>query len=309
MATSNTRIILHIGQHKTGTTAIQRYLHRTSSALTEQGVLYPELSRIDADGDLCESHRLLAWSVVQKYQQKYGVGVSKDLWVSLRREIEAKRPKIAILSSEFFWSATENEVNEIVDNICGYPVRIILYLRNPLSLAASAYKQGIKTGHIKEDFRSYCYERLRMFDYDATIKRWSKGFGRPNVNFRIYDKVKRNLVADFVKTAGFEIVQDKANSTRENISPSDGTIKLLRSVNRYETLLPEGLQNYVHRARRNIVKGRKPGSMVATVAETIIGGALVTTKDVGWLRDTTAEMQERFLSNHVTPEDRHFFKF
>lgn len=305
-----TRVILHIGLHKTGTSAIQAYLHSNSAVLLEQGnILYPEAGRKE-EAMIRENHFSLAWSVVEKYARKYDVDISSDHWVALRDELKRKRPRIAIISSEFFWPANEEEIDVIRQYLVDFPAQVVLYLRNYRSLALSGYKQGVKTGKIYKNIDLHIRERLWNFDYDAIVQRWARVFDRSNVKVRIYDKVKGHILNDFAEAAGFDLPPGNKDSTyAKNVSPADGVIRLIRLLNMLEGRLPESQHDLIRRIRQNIVKGRQPGIVAARLANLILHGPILKEETEDWLRQATLDARERFLNNHVPSEDQHFFDF
>ena len=81
-------LYLHIGLHKTGTSAIQKFLMSNGQLLAAQGFLYPSL----ADG--WENHNNLAWPFLdKKYDPKNyfnDIGEhSNDNWLKLVESIDS----------------------------------------------------------------------------------------------------------------------------------------------------------------------------------------------------------------------------
>lgn len=310
-------VVLHIGLHKTGTTAIQSYLHAHAAALNRDGILYPEAGRYVDPATPHQSHHLLAWSVVERFARKYGAALSSHPWtVQLTEEVGRARPRLVVLSSEFFWPATEEEVARLRAYLGDRPVKVVLYVRNLLFYFIAGYKQVVKTGEETLSFSAFCRKRLALhadlYDFDAVIRRWAAVFGAENLEVRLYDKVKGDLLGDFARVAGFgPRPPEEMRVPRQNESPPDAVIRLIRLMNLLETRFGAGSggRPMIHRMRRTIVMRRPPGRVMARLAMLSLHRPLLTGEDVAWLREHTAEMQARFLANHVAPEDRHYFRF
>src|SRR5690606_33615915 len=103
----------------------------------------------------------------------------------------------AVISSEFLWPATVEEIQEIARHLSGLDVSVVLYVRNQLQLATSSYKQSVKTGSRAEQFDAFLREWSRRYDFAAVADRWSSVFSRDRHVIRINDKVSNYLIADF----------------------------------------------------------------------------------------------------------------
>ncbi|MCL5269860.1 MAG: hypothetical protein M1457_04735, partial [bacterium] len=100
-----TQVVLHIGMNKTGTSSIQSSLHRNAARLwTQHRILYPLAGRVTRERRY-HDHRLLAWSSIRRYSHHFGVPISDIYWAELAAEIEARQPRLCVISSEYFWPA------------------------------------------------------------------------------------------------------------------------------------------------------------------------------------------------------------
>ncbi|HEX7072312.1 MAG TPA: hypothetical protein VF190_15975 [Rhodothermales bacterium] len=301
-------VVLHVGMHKTGTSTIQHYLHsHENELLREQAVYYADAGRTGPTGK-DPSHYMLAWQSVQRYASKFNVRRSDFLWHALKRELAERRPRLAILSSEFFWPATEAEIAEMRANLGDLRPRIVLYVRNPLGMAVSGYKQGVKIGERWIDFETYLRQRLYMFDYGAVADRWSGVFGRDALRVRVYDRAKDALVDDFAETAGFKPTRVQASKSK-NVSPPDGVIRLVRGLNLVEHKVLGGRSRLINRARRNILRRGTPGAVAYKLADALARKPLIRDADVAFLRREIGPLQERFLADYVPSEDHPYLRF
>ena len=92
------KLILHIGRHKSGTTAIQRFLRKNGDFLTSNGFYYPQTGTRGA------AHHEISEPMQRRYtrQNKQFSPDSNPLLAQLRDEIAAADQQKIILSSEAF---------------------------------------------------------------------------------------------------------------------------------------------------------------------------------------------------------------
>jgi hypothetical protein len=274
-------IVLHIGLHKTGTTSIQRFLHVNYEALLRQGVLYPLAGRLRKDGERHESHLMLAWSVVERYARKYDVRLSEKPWMKLREEIEEKKPDRVVLSSEFFWPATTQEIQTIRGYLSGYSVRTIVYVRDPVNYAVSSYKQAVKAGGYEDTIVKFVTERLWQYDTHGVLSRWESVFGKKSVSCYKYERCRSRLTEHFVEAAHIHWSDQLSSVEPKNVSPPDNVVHFIRRLNILERWLkPTPLRIFIARARRNILASRVPGRWVAWLMSKFSSCPIATRQDI-----------------------------
>src|SRR4051794_26074710 len=103
---SDGAILVHIGMHKTGTTAMQTLFAANRDRLRELGVLYPG-QRPD--------HHLVARSFTQRAIGPGGADKppSPRMWSELAAELRDERCRV-VLSSEFFSLARDDQPAQVV---------------------------------------------------------------------------------------------------------------------------------------------------------------------------------------------------
>lgn len=209
------KVILHIGQTKTGTTTIQVTCRRNRERLLQQGFLYPNC----AQG---VNHALLAVpvmnhiqrSLVRQIGRNYAVGVqrSHEAWAAVAAEYRKTRPEAVILSSEFFFSAPH--VERLPELIATYidpaaEIRVIGYLRIPSEHYVSALQQKLKASHNLPNPQPPKISQIRKFGGIGALV--LRKFARP-------DLVDGDIVQDFCQTLGIDPdplrhLPDAANAT------------------------------------------------------------------------------------------------
>src|SRR6185312_16148290 len=109
-------LYLHIGTHKTGTSALQTFLTRRSPGLEKRGLHYVQAGLGDA-----HAHHALSWSLRGQYLGDASV------WDEARAEIARYSARPTVISSEAFWYTDPASLVEKLKDVG--PLRIVLYVR------------------------------------------------------------------------------------------------------------------------------------------------------------------------------------
>lgn len=178
-------LTIHIGPHKTGTTAIQAAFSQSAAALRRQGVYYPKRHWRQ------KAHHRLAFALKGK---KMPGGDAPDLSAELEALChtlsEAEGAKVLISSEEFFTCPREG-VARLRDAIAG-PVRIICFLRRPDDFLVSCYNQKIKqpgNGFAAPIARYLKAPRTIApeMDYLGAVSTWADVFGNAAMAVEVYE--------------------------------------------------------------------------------------------------------------------------
>jgi hypothetical protein len=208
-------IYIHIGTHKTGTSAIQDFLSLNKKVLKKKGYLFPQRSR-----------RAYYTAIDNSYV------VSKANHRSFRKlgELCRKQQKHVLLSSETF-SLLDN-ISDIRMLLADCDVRIICYLRRQDDVIQSMYNQSIKEGGFYQDITVYQPYNL---DYYEMLEKWASVFGKESIIVRLYDKqqfVNHSLIEDFLDILGLKLT-DEFRTLQNNPNPrlSPVVMEYMRHVN------------------------------------------------------------------------------
>lgn len=171
---------LHIGTHKTGSTAIQNYLFKIRKTLEEAAFCYPEIGLQDT------GHHKIAWAAA--------TGKNQDLRQyidGINAQCEQTGIERVILSSEEFEFIRDPQV---LLEILPPNTRIILYLRRPDSYLESEYNQHVRMYKLRFDgdiFRFYLRRNfLGRCMYADLSQRWAHSLGHKNLTIISYDKAR-----------------------------------------------------------------------------------------------------------------------
>lgn len=222
------KIILHIGQSKTGTSSIQAYLTANRRRLMARGVLYPSPRVRGLALDL-GSHNFLADSLLGK--QRYPFLRDEQYFSQFFAEAEKIRANLMILSAEHFWGGEprlwqhrldeyralyERKLERLGEFLQGHDVTVLVYLRPQLDWFASYCTQNITYGRIAGkrslgDDR-YNYEMLKpLLKYSTRLELWER-IVRPNrllaVPYVRQELRDRDSVSDFLFRAGIEEISE-----------------------------------------------------------------------------------------------------
>jgi hypothetical protein len=185
------RIFLHIGPHKTGTSAIQRMADENRAVLARYGILYPT-GRWHGQLGSCFACNKLAYV----YNRHAGatdleaVNRSDAAYKArLLKELDESDCQDAVFSYEGFIDLRPGEVKELINFLRGYcnDIRIVAYCRHPLSFAPSQISQqarmGLRLGRDGDDY--------------PPIPRFESYFAK----FATILGAERFIVSDFSKSA------------------------------------------------------------------------------------------------------------
>jgi hypothetical protein len=187
-------IVLHIGLRKSGSSSIQAFFAQHADTLTAMSVDYPRVGRMGR-----HAHVNLANELLGRDRFRPDAGALADL-IDHRRSASAET---LVVSSEMFEALPGEAVLEFRDilAVLDEPVRIILVIRDLVSLTPSSYAQKVRYGHKKYDFDRFFETRRTQdrVDYFATAKRWADVFGRESLTTIALGP---QLIEDFVSAAG-----------------------------------------------------------------------------------------------------------
>ncbi len=181
-------ILIHIGPHKTGTTAVQTALHKGRRALRSAGVIYPK-----SNCHHFAQHRL---ALAAKSRSLPGEAeppcLSTEL-AELGTAVKRYPGHRVILSSEEFFAAPTPGIEALRDGLAGFNVKIICFLRRPDELLLSIHSQNaLGAGN---GFTASLDEVARKprraspdIDFEACLTRWASVFGWAALDVAIYER-------------------------------------------------------------------------------------------------------------------------
>jgi hypothetical protein len=265
------RLVLHIGTHKAGSSAIQHVLWHNSETLKKMGFCYPQL----ANGQL--GHHDLAWAIRSSAGGKTPKKVDLTALSKLHRRMQRSACHTAILSSEEFeFATTPEQLRMIGKQLPAELTQVVVYLRRQDKYLVSEYSQHLKmyetrfSGSIHDFYMRY--NMSSRFNYLRLLTRWANVFGAENVIVRPFEPSQfesGNLIDDVRAAFGLtdvalEVPQDLvinkglsgpacvllSHANRHNLDP-EAHRKLVDLLYRHEDRLAAAHFNLL--SSRNII--------------------------------------------------------
>lgn len=189
-------LLLHIGPHKTGSTAIQGAFHLGRERLAAEGVFYPGRGRQPL------------WPILAVTGQpalRGEPGPDIAYWHDLVRGIGASGARRVVLSSEFFAEADDAAIRRVVQDLGGSRVHIVVTLRCLTRLLPSQWQQYLQNGYrfqylewldgiLSEPPRTPTPGFWRRHRHDELITRWMTAAGPQNLTVIVVDESDRLML-------------------------------------------------------------------------------------------------------------------
>jgi hypothetical protein len=254
-------VVLHIGQSKTGTTAIQRLFWLNRTAFAGLGVHYLQTGVTTSDSP---AHYGLLSENFKMPPPAPSCGLSNDytkaysIWKVAREEIEKSRGPLFLISCESGWLLDSEAVRYVRAVLEGYRVFIVLVLREPRSYIVSSYKQAIKVGRSVGTFEDFLAIRRCWLDYPRLMERWASMFGRESLGVFAYAEMKEDLLRNFAASLGLDIAHltvrdiNAGLQHQANVTPADSVLWAIRLLHRFESRLPGLPARVVKRFRKRL---------------------------------------------------------
>ena len=135
---SHKQLILHVGFHKSGTSALQESFSAQRAGLAAEGVLYPNIGR--------KAHHRIAWALAQKpwgWKARGGETTPFKHFSKMVRLVNRSGTEKIVLSSEFFSELSPDQIQKIAGAIKGREVKVLFTLR-PLVKLLALFRYRIK---------------------------------------------------------------------------------------------------------------------------------------------------------------------
>ncbi len=242
-------LILHIGYHRTGTSAIQNFLWENRQVLAKHGVLYPEFpwagpTHFELALSFNSPARQAANAVMLPPAKKSPYNFipthsPAERWTELAQVAKAAGlPKVVVSTECFLEWLDPALVAQTIDTKLFIP-KIKVYLRPQADWLESVYAQVIKDREFRWHHGMARLPQNSQLDYAATINQWAKAFGSKAIQLDIYHAPQdpADLSKRFLTEIGAEAaIKDPAIkfSQKVNASLSPEATLVLKQLNRYD---------------------------------------------------------------------------
>lgn len=240
--------LLHIGPHKTGTTALQSAFHTHRRELEAQGVHYTGPNR----------QPMGAAHVITGTPSPYADGKTppESRWRDLVREVEGSTAQRVVISSEGFADAQPAGIERVVRELDRSRLRVVVTLRPLAALLPSQWQQYVQGG------MTLAYDEWlqAMFDkpagsvspsfwhrhrHDQLVARWAAAVGPERVTVIVGDEAdhERQLRV-FEQLLGLSAGTLMPEASLGNRSLTEPEVESLRAFN--AAFRAEGLGTQLH---------------------------------------------------------------
>ena len=240
----NKRVIFHVGPPKTGSSAIQQFLHQHRQPLLASGVLYPahsvdengissgnarEICAPDPEGRLILDHKKLT-NVLNAFEKN-------------------PQAHILLFSSESFFRIIDDIIKAVPN------AEIICFLRNPVEFQLSIYNQSVKRHGNQKPFTPG--KRLNLGQWESILKTANQ-LDAHQLHCFAYKNLgeKGNVITDVVGVLGLQD-QLSVSDSSVNVSYSFAALELKRWLNQFPISALQGeLDAYLQAASAGVGRYR-----------------------------------------------------
>ena len=308
-------IHLHIGTHKTGTTAIQQVLRQHRQALAEIGIWYPCAAELLGNGSEEIPHLNFARSLHNPSRKKsYNDGQLRQMAAQIVRQ--SRQYPHTIISAESFWHLGFPSARQGLDSeqlwqgkaagitrlrqlFGDADVRVTAVLRERSAYMQSFYSEWISATSYRGRFKQFRRQLQHYWDYGRQLQAWAEHFP---VRAYAYESLCRAgaLPQVFLERVCGEPLPQALLAAMEPTwsNPSDplACIALKRFLNRLP-LEHEPRQKLYRQYRRRVIK--RSGQRM--VAELLACNSWVTPVELMALRRSLAAGDEQ-IRQHFCAE-------
>ena len=185
------RVIFHIGQQKTGSTAIQEALRRDRPRLLDRGILFPDTGHDPGLRDAKHANHNGLFLALHR-----GKSLSQtldEIRTELSDQIAENEPDTVLISAEAGFMAADLRKRtplDTLDEILPGDKEIVVYLRRPDRYVASMHQQMIRNGNsiaaLHTSERLDHLESTCQLDYARALAEYGDRYG-PVTAFRYED--------------------------------------------------------------------------------------------------------------------------
>ncbi|MCB1487861.1 MAG: hypothetical protein KDJ88_10435 [Bauldia sp.] len=229
-------IFLHIGSHKTGTTAVQRFAASHRAVLRGRGLWYPSYEEIGLSGHYAHHH--FAHAIADVARGRFGIEDATRFAEAVRRG--RKKGEIVLISAEpiyrhvlkgpdDYWARRDAYIARLRDVLGADGVTVLAVFRRQDGFARSLYQEKIKSRKYAARFRQFLVEQRHEFEYHRQLSVFARVFD--TVDLLVYEDLRqRGLIDAFFAHLGVD-VSDLDRGPAENRSLPIELVEYKRLLN------------------------------------------------------------------------------
>ena len=238
------KLIIHIGSQKTGSTSIQTFLTQNPEKMEDAGLSYVKTARGPA------AHNKLAFKRASDNFPK--------IMKRLVREVEATPDKTHVISAEMlFTPGMARSLTQYLPDDLRAETKIIAYIRRQDKFLEAMYKQVVKTGRFKGTPQEYAAKRRNALMYSKVLGLYADGFGTENMVVLPYERPlfrEGDVILDVASHLGM------TNVTRDDLPERFSNITLSREVSELLGLISNSTDINIAELIRVIIRNNAEGA-------------------------------------------------
>ena len=187
------KLYLHIGCGKTGSSALQIWLHQNADNFLKLGIFYPTLNQkiktdyqITSGNGVALSRDLIEKKSIDIIEESFSSGIGSVLFSS---ENFQKLEKVDI----------QNLLSECLRN--NIEVHVLAFVRDVYDIVFSSYMQSVKRGNYYKTFREYA-DGVKSLQQFEVVRKWAEFF--PDIKVVHYDAFKNKVNVPFLEWLGVD---------------------------------------------------------------------------------------------------------
>lgn len=258
------KVILYIGHHKVGSTALQAFLSQNSLRLLQHGILYPfvekqgamlarakQIMRSDRLGpgpiNVREAHNAMAFRMLSERNDPKpfpsyhrGIPTTDKILQTIKTQIRQHNPQTLILCSEVFSNfgpLVPEQIERLRDAFPTAEFEIYLALRRPDKYIVAWQSQRLLFGEKLRSLRAAENQFSKNsihFDYRALLEPWLTHIPQANLILRPYNEIMQNggSFSDFSQMCNADFPDQLRPVHEQNPSISNAVVEIARLANR-----------------------------------------------------------------------------
>ena len=233
LVAEGTRVV-HIGPHKTGTTALQAALWGARAAMREQGVHHAGKYRNPVSAVRAVTGQASSYSDQPPPMRD---------WRALVRDITSASEKRLVVSSEYFAHADADAIRRIVEDLDASRLHIVVTLRPLARIIPSMWQQNVQAGQrvslerwlhglFPEPPEASTASFWKLHRHDALIARWAEAVGRDRITAVVVDdRDHAHVLRVFERMLGLHEGTLQLQHDRTNRSLTLNEVEAVRAFN------------------------------------------------------------------------------
>jgi hypothetical protein len=251
-------VLLHIGPHKTGTTAIQGAMNKARKKMRDHDVVYAGTVR---------QHQMAALAVTGGKGLLGDRPANREDWVKLVTEVRDTQDKRVIVSSEFFDGADDDVARMVVDELGGDRVHVVVTLRPLAKILPSAWQQYVRNRlrHSYDEWLEAMFNKppyesptvtfWQRHHHDVLVDRWAKIVGPERLLVIVVDESDPDsLMRTFEKITMLPdgLLEPETGWTNRSLTAAETELVRLLNIEFRRRKWPS--ERYHHAVRRGVVR-------------------------------------------------------